>query len=155
MRHATTLEGTLDLAVRWCAMLGLDVAARFEPSGNDRLFPNRLVLTGQDAAALLAGKAQALDALQHLLHEAQGERDDSHLVYLDVQGTRLFRMKELVAMAQMAGKKAREAGSFVFGSLTPKERRWVHITLGEEPDLETRSEGLGTVKKLKVVRRPQ
>jgi predicted RNA-binding protein Jag len=153
MRQMTPLSETPGLVARWCAMLGLDIAADFEPSGNDRLFPNRLCLSGQDATLLLSGRAQALDALQHLLHEAQGEKDDSRLVYLDIHGTRLFRMKELLAMAQLAGKKARETGSFVFGSLTPKERRWVHITLGDEPDLETHSDGLGAIKKLTVARK--
>jgi predicted RNA-binding protein Jag len=154
MRQTVTLEDAPGLAVKWCGMLGLSVAAEFEPSGDDRLFPNRVSLSGRDAALLLAGKPhQPLDALQHLLHEAQGERDDDKLAYLDVQGARLFRMKELVAMARLAAERAREAGSFAFGPLTPKERRWIHMTLEGEGDLETRSEGLGTVKSLKVARR--
>ena len=153
MRHTVTLEEMPSLVVKWCGMLGLDVAAKYEPSGDDRLFPNRLALTGKDAALLLSGKSQALDALQYLLHEAQGERDDDRLVYLDAQGTRLFRMKELVAMAQMAAQKARQTGSFSFSSLTPKERRWIHMTLDDEPDIETHSEGLGAIKSLKVNRK--
>jgi predicted RNA-binding protein Jag len=134
-------------------MLGFYIEAAFEESGSEQLFPNRIVLSGSDAALLIAGKPQPLDALQYLLHEAQGERDDAKLAYLDVQGTRLFRMRELVAMAQMAAQKAREAGSYVFASLTPKERRWVHLTLSSENDLETYSEGLGAIKSLKVVKK--
>jgi predicted RNA-binding protein Jag len=134
-------------------MLGLDIEAAFEPSGNELLFPNRISLAGQDASLLLAGKSQPLDALQLLLHEAQGEREESKLAYLDVQGTRLFRMHELVAMANMAAQKARAVGSFVFSSLTPKERRWVHLTIGGERDLETASEGTGALKSLRVSRK--
>jgi predicted RNA-binding protein Jag len=155
MRQTVPLEETPGLAMRWCRHLGFDVAARFEPSGDDRLFPNRLSLSGGDAALLLAGKPQPLDALQYLLHEAQGGRDDAGLAYLDAQGARLFRMKELLAMTQMAAKKAREVGSFAFGSLTPKERRWVHIALGSEGDLETHSEGEGAIKSLKVTRKAE
>jgi len=153
MRRAMSIQEIPELVMRWCAQLGFDVEAKFEKSGNEVLFPNRMSLTGSDAFYLLSGKPQALDSLQFLLHEAQGERDDSRLVYLDAQGTRLFRMHELVAMANMAAQKARETGSYVFASLTPKERRWVHLTIRDQSDLETQSEGLGAVKSLKVIRK--
>lgn len=152
MRAPTPLEALPELAVRCCAHLGLKVKARFEPSGDDELFPNRLLLEGPDAAALLAHRGQALDALQFLLHEAQGERDENRLVYLDVQGYRLFRMKELQAMAALAAEKARTLGSFTLGSLNPRERRWVHLTIAKEPGLTTESEGTGAIKALTVKR---
>ena len=153
MRHTTNLEGIPELAMKWCALLGMEVCAAFEASGNEQLFPNRMALTGRDAHLLLAGKAQPMDALQFLLHEAQGEREDSKLAYLDVQGSRLFRMRELVAMAGLAAQKARQVGSYTFASLTPKERRWVHLVISNESGLETQSDGLGAVKSLKVLRK--
>ena len=153
MRRTTPIQEIPEITMKWCACLGFDIEAKFEKSGNEVLFPNRMTLTGPDASFLLSGKPQALDALQFLLHEAQGERDDSRLVYLDVQGARLFRMHELVAMANMAAKKARETGNYVFASLTPKERRWVHLTITGESDLETHSEGVGAIKSLRVLRK--
>lgn len=137
----------------WCADLGLKVDARFEPSGDDELFPHRLVLEGEGAATLAAHRGAALDALQYLVHEAQGERDEDRLCYLDAQGMRLFRMKELKAMAAHAAAKAREVGVFAFSSLSPRERRWVHLTIAREADLTTESEGTGTHKTLKVLRK--
>ena len=118
----------------------------------DGLVDASLLLEGPDAAALLAHRGQALDALQFLLHEAQGERDEDRLVYLDVQGYRLFRMKELQAMAALAAEKARTLGSFTLGSLNPRERRWVHLTIAKEPGLTTESEGTGAIKALTVKR---
>ncbi len=152
MRTTTPLEALPELAVRYCAHLGLNVKARFEPSGDETLFPNRLLLEGPDASMLLAQRGQALDALQFLLHEAQGERDESKLVYLDVQGYRLFRMKELQAMANLAADKARSIGRFALGGLNPRERRWVHLTIAHHPDLTTESEGTGAIKTLVVKR---
>lgn len=152
MRTPTPLEGLPELAARYCADLGFKVKARYEPSGNEELFPNRMVVEGPDSQWLLANKGQGLDALQYLLHEAQGERDESKLVYLDVQGYRLFRMRELQAMAAMAAQKARELGSYSFASLSPRERRWIHLTVAKEPGLTTESEGTGTFKSLKVMR---
>lgn len=137
----------------WCESLGLKVQARFEPSGDEELFPNRLVLEGEGAATLGANRGAALDALQYLLHEAQGEREDEKLCYLDAQGMRLFRMKELKAMAQHAAAKAREIGAYSFSSLSPRERRWIHLTIARSPDLTTESEGVGTHKILKVFKK--
>lgn len=153
MRQAVSLDALPEMAVAWCQNLGFTVKARFQPSGDEELFPNRLVLEGPDAQALLANKGQALDALQFLLHEAQGEREEAKLCYLDVQGFRLFRMTEIKAMAAMAAGRARQTGSHTFASLTPRERRWIHLTIAREADLTTESEGTGTLKSLKVLKK--
>jgi len=153
MRKKTAnLESLPELATRWCADLGLKVEARYEASGDDELFPNRLVLDGPDAQWLAANKGQGLDALQFLLHEAQGERDEARLAYLDIQGARLFRMKEVKAMAGFAVQQARATGSYRFSSLSPRERRWVHMVVAREQGFSTESEGTGTMKALKVFR---
>lgn len=153
MRKAVALEALPELTTTWCTELGLTVTARFQPSGDEELFPNRLVLEGPDAHCLLANKGQVLDSLQFLLHEAQGEREDGKLCYLDVQGFRLFRMTEIKAMAAMAVQKARQMGSFTFASLSPRERRWMHLTVAREAGLSTESEGTGTLKALRVFKK--
>ncbi len=152
-KAAIALESLPELMVQWCKDLGLNVSAKFESSGDEELFPNRLKLEGADTQWLLGGKGQALDSLQFLLHEAQGERDESRLAYLDVQSFRLFRMVELKAMTALAAQKARAMGSYTFTSLSPRERRWVHLIAAREPDLSTESEGDGHFKTLKVIRK--
>lgn len=153
MRKVVSLDALPELASAWCGQMGFKVTARYQPSGDEELFPNRLVLEGSDAQWLLANKGQALDALQFLLHEAQGEREEARLAYLDVQGFRLFRMTEVKAMAAMAAQKARQTGAYTFASLSPRERRWVHLTVAREPGLTTESEGTGTMKALKVLKK--
>jgi len=153
MRKAVSLEALPELAVSWCKNLGFQVSAHYQPSGDEELFPNRMVLQGVDTQWLLANKGQALDALQFMLHEAQGEREEAKLVYLDVQSFRLFRMTEIKAMAAMAAQKARQTGSYTFASLSPRERRWVHLTVARDEGLITESEGTGTMKSLKVLRK--
>ena len=147
------LEQAPELVSRWCAKLGLKVTAAFGPSGDEALFPNRLVLSGPDASWLAGNKGQALDALQFLLHEAQGEREEAKLAYLDVESFRLFRMKEVIAMAGFAAEKAKAFGSYTFTSLSPRERRWVHMVLSRQPGFTTESEGTGTFKPVRVFRK--
>lgn len=153
MRTSTlALESVPQQVSLWAGQLGLKVEAVFEPSGDETLFPNRILVKGEDASWLAANKGTAIDALQFLIHEAQGERDDNKLAYLDPQGTRLFRMKELKAMAAFAAEKAQELGSFTLSGLTPRERRWIHLTISQVPGLNTESEGVGHIKTLKVFR---
>ena len=153
MRKATlALDTVPEKVVHWAGQLGFKVEAAFEPSGDEALFPNRVLVKGEDASWLGANKGAVLDAMQFLVHEAQGEREDTRLAYLDPLGTRLFRMKELKAMATFAADKARDLGSFTLSGLTPRERRWVHLTTSQVPGLSTESEGVGHIKTLKVFR---
>ncbi|HJU83945.1 MAG TPA: R3H domain-containing nucleic acid-binding protein [Holophagaceae bacterium] len=142
------------LVERWCGLLGLEVQAAAAPSGDEELFPNRIALKGPDAHVLAAAKGQALDALQFLVHEAQGERDEQKLAYLDAEGLRLFRMKEVLAMGAFAAQKARELGSYTFSPMSPRERRWIHLSVAKAgDDLTTESEGTGHFKPVKVLRK--
>jgi len=55
-------------------------------------------------------------------------------------------------MAGFAAEKAKALGSYTFSSLSPRERRWVHMVLSRQPGFTTESEGTGTFKALKVSR---
>lgn len=152
-RSGATLEATPELVARWGTHLGLSLEARFSPSGDEEAFPNRVAVSGADASFLAANRGAALDAMQFLLHEAQGEREDQKLAYLDVKGARLFRMQEVMAMGLFAAQKARELGSHTLGALSARERRWVHLVVSREEGLGTESEGVGTFKPVKVFRK--
>jgi predicted RNA-binding protein Jag len=152
-KSSVSLEAVPDLIGRWGTHLGLALEARFAPSGDEEAFPNRVAIAGPDASHLAADRGTPLDALQFLLHEAQGEREDQKLAYLDVKGARLFRMQEVMAMGQFAAQKARELGSHTLGAMSPRERRWVHLVVSREPGLGTESEGTGTFKPVKVFRK--
>ena len=147
------LDAVPDLIARWTGLLGLKVEARYQPSGDEEAFPNRLLVSGPDADWLAASRGQALDALQFLVHEAQGEREDTRLAYLDVKGARLFRMQEVMAMGRLAAERAQELGSHTLGALSARERRWVHLVVSREEGLGTESEGTGTFKPVRVFRK--
>jgi predicted RNA-binding protein Jag len=152
-KSGVSLESVPELIARWGGHLGLTLEARSAPSGDEEAFPNRLAIAGPDAPLLAANRGASLDALQFLVHEAQGEREDQKLAYLDVKGARLFRMQEVMAMGQFAAQKARELGSHTLGALSARERRWVHLVVSREAGLGTESEGTGTFKPVKVFRK--
>ena len=152
-RPGASLESVPELIVQWAAHLGLAVEAKAAPSGDEEAFPNRIQVGGPDASWLGAQRGAALDALQFLVHEAQGEREDRKLAYLDTKGTRLFRMQEVMAMARFAADRAREVGAHTLGALSARERRWVHLVVSREEGLGTESEGVGTFKPVRVFRK--
>jgi predicted RNA-binding protein Jag len=152
-KSGASLESVPELIARWGGQLGLTLEAHFAPSGDEEAFPNRVAISGADASYLGANRGVALDALQFLVHEAQGEREDQKLVYLDAKGVRLFRMQEVMAMGRFAAEKARELGSHTLGAMSARERRWVHLVVSHEAGLGTESEGTGTFKPVKVFRK--
>lgn len=152
-KSSVSLEALPELITRWSTHLGLKVDAKFAPSGDEEAFPNRMVVGGPDADLYAASRGAALDALQFLVHEAQGEREDQKLAYLDVKGARLFRMQEVMAMGLFAADKARELGSHTLGALSARERRWVHLVVSRQEGMGTESEGTGTFKPVRVFRK--
>lgn len=111
-----------------------------------------LELDGEDASLLRSESGELLSALEHLINQAfgrslpQGER-----FICDVQNFRATREAELRAMARHAAERVRTTRSaFIFGPMNSNERRIIHTSLAEEPDLQTESIGEGNARRLKV-----
>jgi spoIIIJ-associated protein len=111
-----------------------------------------LDIEGHDAELLQAQTGELLEALQHLVNQvfgrslAAGER-----LVCDVHGFRATREAELQAMANLAANRVRQSGvAFTFEPMSANERRIIHLTLAEAPDLSTESIGEGPERKLRI-----
>ena len=103
-----------------------------------------------DRRLLLRG--ELLEALQHLLNQVFGRNLEagSRLV-CDVNGFRATREAELQAMANLAANRVRQTGTaFTFEPMSANERRIIHLTLADSPDLFTESIGEGAERKLRI-----
>lgn len=107
---------------------------------------------GQDAEMLQAAGGELLEALQHLVNQAFGrDLPRGQRLVCDVHGFRATREAELRAMAQHAADRVRATGlAFVFGPMNSNERRIIHMTLADNPDLFTESIGEGAGRRLRV-----
>jgi spoIIIJ-associated protein len=112
-----------------------------------------LELRSQEAGLLIGRKGETLDALQYLLNRIlnpDGLRRNR--VILDAEGYRARKREETVSFAHRAAEKAKSAGrEIVLVPLGPYERRIIHITLQEDPEVNTFSEGEGYLKRVHVV----
>ena len=115
-----------------------------------------LDIDGTDAELLQVQTGELLEALQHLVNQVYGRSlQDGERMVCDVQGFRATREAELRAMANLAASKVRQTGSsFTFEPMTANERRIIHMTLADSPDLFTESIGEGSQRKLRIGRKP-
>jgi len=73
-------------------------------------------------------------------------------VVLDVDDYRKRRAESMAQMALRLGDEAKRTGqSQVAGLLNAYDRRIIHVTLKEDPFLETESIGEGELKRVKII----
>jgi spoIIIJ-associated protein len=109
----------------------------------------------EDAGRLIGRQGQTLADLQYLTNRILFQQDSTApKVTVDVGGYRLQAREALIAKAREAAEKVRRWGDAV--ELEPMgsfDRRIVHQTLRDDPDVETQSvEVDGTDKKALILR---
>lgn len=111
-----------------------------------------LNISGEDVSFLLNESGEMLDAFETILFQVYGkELDKTERFICDADGFRQTRKAELQAMARFAAQNVRKSGKpFTFGKLNSTERRVIHLTLADEPDLQSESIGEGRDRKLQV-----
>ena len=111
-----------------------------------------LSIEGPDSALLLNQGGELLDALQQILNQAYGRTlPKGQRIVCDANNYRAARESELRAMADHAARQVRATSSpFVFGPMDASERRVIHLSLADEPDLVTESIGEGHARRLRV-----
>lgn len=104
-----------------------------------------------DGSGLLIGRrGQTLDALQYLITRiANKDHRSWKRIVIDTEGYRTRRREALSGLASRLGDKAKRTGKSVsIDPMNPHDRRIVHITLKDDPELTTESVGEGTFKKM-------
>jgi spoIIIJ-associated protein len=102
-----------------------------------------LDVTGGDLAVLIGRHGRTLDALQVVLTSLMSSR--LHFYYptvVDVEGYKSRARKKLQQMALNAAARAKRQGSSVtLAPMNAYDRRIIHLTLVDDPDVVTHSEG--------------
>jgi len=104
------------------------------------------------SSILIGKKGKNLDALQLLLNIYAGRigRDDVRVI-LDTENYRIRREEALVRLAYNVAEKVRESrGSILLEPMNPFDRWLIHTTLNDIGDVETKSEGDGLYKQVRV-----
>ena len=103
----------------------------------------RVELTGEGGEALLRRRAEALDALQHIVNTAfRRELDGDRSLVVDCLDYRKAKDAELRQMTRFMIEKVKASGTpQEMGPLNPYARRLVHLTVAEDPQMSSESIG--------------
>lgn len=107
---------------------------------------------GHDLGMLIGRRGDHLSQLQYLVNLIANRRLDSWTrVVIDVEGYRTRREESLVGLAERVGRQvARSRRPIVLEPMPPNERRIVHLTLRNNPDVATESTGEGNMRRVTV-----
>lgn len=109
-------------------------------------------LSGPDMGVVIGKRGETLDALQHLtsLYVNRGDADFVHLT-LDCENYRAKRAKSLEAFAaNVAAKVAKTRRNVTLEPMSAYERRIIHSSLQDHPDVTTYSTGQGSGRRVVV-----
>lgn len=110
-------------------------------------------LTSSSSSILIGRKGKNLDALQLIVNVYAGHlgREDLRVI-LDTENYRIRREESLVRLAYVTADKVRQKKtSMLLEPMNPFERRLIHTTLNDISDVETKSEGEGLYKQVRVI----
>ena len=110
-------------------------------------------LESSHSSILIGRKGKNLDALQLLANIYAGRLGHEEVrVILDTENYRIRREETLVRLAYTTADKVRSnRKSILLEPMNPFERRLIHTTLNDIPDVETKSEGEGVYKQVRVI----
>lgn len=112
-----------------------------------------LKIETDNTSIIIGKKGKNIDALQLLANVYAGKlgREDIKVI-LDSENYRIRREESLVRIAYESAEQVRRTGrSILLEPMNPFERRIVHTTLNDIVDIETKSEGEGLYKQVRVM----
>ncbi|GHT77592.1 single-stranded DNA-binding protein [Spirochaetia bacterium] len=111
-----------------------------------------LKIDSESSSILIGKKGKNLDALQLLANIYAGRQGEEDMrIILDSENYRIRREESLVRLAYTVADRVRESrASILLEPMNPFDRRLIHTTLNDIADVETKSEGEGLYKQVRV-----
>jgi spoIIIJ-associated protein len=143
--QAEAAEKGLDLLL---GIAGLDLSARIH-QGEDRL---EIDLSGPGAERCFDDEGELLMAIEHLLPRIiRSLSGEAVACRVDCDNFHEIREEQLRTLAQRAAEEVRRRGRpRTLEPMNPADRRVVHMTLADDPHVETESEGEGYFKRITI-----
>jgi spoIIIJ-associated protein len=109
-------------------------------------------ISGPDTSTIIGKHGQTLDAIQYLTSlVVNKDRKDYIKVVIDAENYRSRREKTLEQLAERLARKVVRTGRQIkLEPMIPYERKIIHSTLQQNPDVVTRSEGQDPYRKVVI-----
>ena len=129
------LDFLKDITEKMGLNLGFSVKA-----GDDVVY---IEMAGKDSGTIIGKRGQTLDSIQYLTSLVINKDRDKYIkVVIDAENYRAKRQKTLEQLANRLAAKVVKTKKYVrLEPMNPYERKIIHATLQQNPDVSTRSEG--------------
>jgi len=109
-------------------------------------------IMGRDLGILIGRRGENLSQFQYLVNLLMNRQTDEWVrVIIDVEGYRIRREESLIGLAERVGRQvARNRRPISLEPMPPNERRVVHLTLQNQPDVFTESSGEGPMRRVTI-----
>jgi spoIIIJ-associated protein len=132
----------------------IEVAEPIDPEAEDEepLTLNIRNANEQLLSLLIGRRGETLAALQLLVNLIVAKQTGHHeRIVVDAEGYRARREDNLRSMAQRVAAQVRRSGSpIMLEAMPPNERRIIHMTLAQSPDVSTESTGEGDQRRVVI-----
>lgn len=116
-----------------------------------------LDVTGDDLGILIGRRGQTLASLQYIVRLIVAHQTKARVpIVVDVEGYKQRRYEALQALAHRMAEQVKVRGrSFTLEPMMAYERRIIHLTLADDPDVTTESVGEGEARKVVIMLKGQ
>lgn len=111
-----------------------------------------LTIESDDSNIIIGRKGKNLDALQILANVFAGKIDSERKIIVDAEAYRVRHEEQIIKNAYKVAQIVRKTGrSHLLEPMNPYERRLVHTALNDVTGIETKSEGEGLYKQVRII----
>lgn len=111
-----------------------------------------LDIASEASNIIIGRKGKNLDAIQVLANVYAGKLDSERKIIVDSEGYRIRHEEQIIKSAYRTAQQVRKTGqSRLLEPMNPYERRLVHTALNDVTGIETKSEGEGLYKQVRII----
>ena len=134
---------------RIISLMSLDSKVSGEKKGDDIV----LNIEGSNTGILIGYKGRTLEALEYIVNKVVNKAAEKKVrVILDSENYRQRREESLRNLALKMGEQAKRTRKTVtINAINPHDRRIIHLTLKGDPQVQTKSDGDGLLKKVYII----
>ncbi|MCF0237150.1 MAG: protein jag [Sphaerochaetaceae bacterium] len=111
-----------------------------------------LEIDSNDSNIIIGRKGKNLDAIQVLANVFAGKTDTERKIIVDSEGYRVRHEEAIIKNAYRTAQQVRKTGrSRLLEPMNPYERRLVHTALSDVTGIDTKSEGEGLIKQIRII----
>ena len=119
--------------------------------------PITLDIKGEDLGILIGRRGQTLSCLQHIVRLIVAQQRKSWVpITIDIEGYKQHRYEVLTGLAERIAEQVKtKRVPFTLEPMSAYERRIIHLTLADHPDVTTQSIGQDEARKVVILPKEQ